>query len=448
MSILLKLNKKYHLRGSVSFIPYKDGKTVEFFKSNIRISKKLYLEQNLINFIKFLNGKSTVNELVAKLNLDEKKVLSLIDFMLIHCLIQDDLTALMIEKHQFNHVLNFLADYIPYEKLEIEFKKLQNSHVVIIGLGAVGSWVSIQLAKTGIENFTLIDSDIVEKSNLNRTFFDDDDIGIKKIIAMEEHLKSINKEIKCSIEDRFLTSSDNLDSIINKIVPNDVLVINCADVPNVDTTSSWVNDSCIKFNIPYIIAGGYNLHLTLLGPTIIPFETSCYSCIDYQLNHDDVIDDLMKSKKLVRPNRNIGNIVPMATITSTFVVNESIRTILKSTYLEPIMTNRRGNINFFNNKINFFNFHRDPTCEKCSTLDNSFIEDTDKFINEFYKQIKISKITNKKLCELNKDTLLSLLSLMNSHLVNFNKTKLNDINIDESCRDTLKYIFGVVYKNM
>ena len=50
------------------------------------------------------------------------------------------------------------------EKIE----KLQNSKVAIFGIGGVGSYVVEGLARAGIENFILIDKDIVSVTNINR----------------------------------------------------------------------------------------------------------------------------------------------------------------------------------------------------------------------------------------------------------------------------------------
>lgn len=443
MSILLELDTKYQLRGSVSFIPYKDGKTVEFFKSNIRISKKLYLEKHLINFISSLDGSSTVGELINRLNLNKQAIFALIDFLKKHCLIQSIQTSVFIEQHQFAHVLNFLADYIPYQELENYFNKIQNFHIVIIGLGAVGSWTTIQLAKTGLKKFTLIDDDTVEQSNLNRTFFTLQDIGEKKVDSMKKHLYKISTEIKCTTIESHISSQNALKNILGNVENNNLLVINCADMPNVDTTSSWVNKVCLELNIPYIIAGGYNLHLTLLGPTIIPYETACYKCIDFQLNYNDTIDEILKSKKLVRPNRNIGNIVPMATITSSFVVNETIRTILKSKFLKPVMLNKRGNINFFTNNITFQDFFRDATCKECATEENSIIIDKNIFIQEFNRQCKIITASHKSF--ITKIDLLNFFNLIDYKLSNFNKIDFSQLSISNSEINTLKYLLAKTF---
>ena len=47
-------------------------------------------------------------------------------------------------------------------------EKLSKKHIAIFGIGGVGGYVCEALARSGIGNFTLIDNDVVDVSNLNR----------------------------------------------------------------------------------------------------------------------------------------------------------------------------------------------------------------------------------------------------------------------------------------
>ena len=47
-------------------------------------------------------------------------------------------------------------------------EQLLQSHVMVVGLGGVGSWAAEALARTGIGKITLVDGDVVEPSNTNR----------------------------------------------------------------------------------------------------------------------------------------------------------------------------------------------------------------------------------------------------------------------------------------
>ena len=51
---------------------------------------------------------------------------------------------------------------------EAAMHSLRSAHVVVVGLGGVGSWCAEALARSGIGTLTVIDSDRVAESNMNR----------------------------------------------------------------------------------------------------------------------------------------------------------------------------------------------------------------------------------------------------------------------------------------
>lgn len=59
--------------------------------------------------------------------------------------------------------------------------------VLVIGVGGIGSWVALDLALSGgVKKLVVVDMDIVEESNLNRTPFRQKDIGEKKSSAIRK----------------------------------------------------------------------------------------------------------------------------------------------------------------------------------------------------------------------------------------------------------------------
>lgn len=80
--------------------------------------------------------------------------------------------------------------------------KLKDSTVGIAGAGGLGSNCAVALARTGIGTIIIADFDIVYETNLNRQYFFEDQIGMKKVDALKENIKRINSEI--NIIDHFL----------------------------------------------------------------------------------------------------------------------------------------------------------------------------------------------------------------------------------------------------
>ena len=72
------------------------------------------------------------------------------------------------------------------------FRALQEARVIVFGVGGVGGWCAESLLRTGVGHLTLVDFDVVDKTNLNRqvvaTF---DNVGKSKVIEMQKRLLSI-----------------------------------------------------------------------------------------------------------------------------------------------------------------------------------------------------------------------------------------------------------------
>lgn len=86
------------------------------------------------------------------------------------------------------------------------------AHVIVIGVGGVGSWAAEALARTSIGTITLIDLDVLVASNVNRQLPAlDSTFGQSKIVAMGERLRQINPRLTLNLIDDFLTPDNVAD---------------------------------------------------------------------------------------------------------------------------------------------------------------------------------------------------------------------------------------------
>jgi tRNA threonylcarbamoyladenosine dehydratase len=84
--------------------------------------------------------------------------------------------------------------------------KLQNAHVLVVGLGGVGSFAAEFIARSGIGTMTIVDGDVVDPSNRNRQLPAlATTHGQSKADLMAERLLSINPELKLQVIKEFLT---------------------------------------------------------------------------------------------------------------------------------------------------------------------------------------------------------------------------------------------------
>ena len=111
--------------------------------------------------------------------------------------------------------------------------KLQNSFVVVIGLGAVGSYAAETLVRAGVGRVRLVDFDVVGESNLNRQLYAlESTIGQKKTDVARARCLDINCGCDVEVMDCFFeeaTADDILGDVISMDFEGGGLVVDAID---------------------------------------------------------------------------------------------------------------------------------------------------------------------------------------------------------------------------
>lgn len=94
-------------------------------------------------------------------------------------------------------------------------EKLQHHTVGIAGCGGLGSNAAVALVRGGIGRLVLADFDRVELSNLNRQYFFLSDVEKLKTVALSDHLRAINPDIKLDSFTKRL-SSENVPEVFRE----------------------------------------------------------------------------------------------------------------------------------------------------------------------------------------------------------------------------------------
>jgi len=96
---------------------------------------------------------------------------------------------------------------------EENFKKIKDTKILLVGVGGVGSFAFEALIRSGFQNITIIDKDVVEESNINRQLVANlNTIGISKVEVALNKTKEINKNINIKAINVFL-SKDNINDL-------------------------------------------------------------------------------------------------------------------------------------------------------------------------------------------------------------------------------------------
>ena len=134
-------------------------------------------------------------------------------------------------------------------------QRIFNAHVVVVGIGGVGSWAVEALARSGVRRLTLIDLDHVSESNINRQIHAlEPTLGQAKAEAMRDRIALFHPDCVVDVIDDFVTP-DNWPALLLGAPGLDGLpsaVIDACDQVRAKTTlASWA----IAHSVPFITVG-------------------------------------------------------------------------------------------------------------------------------------------------------------------------------------------------
>ena len=135
------------------------------------------------------------------------------------------------------------------EKKNME--KIKKAHILVVGLGGVGSFAAESLCRMGIGNLTIADSDLVSESNRNRQIISlSSTTGKKKTEVLKDRLMDINPEVKIIAIDLFLID-EKITTLLDGAKFDYVI-----DAIDTLTPKTQLLEQCVKKNIKVVSSMG------------------------------------------------------------------------------------------------------------------------------------------------------------------------------------------------
>lgn len=151
-------------------------------------------------------------------------------------------------------------------------QRLLDAHVLIVGLGGLGSPAALYLAASGVGRLTLCDDDAVELSNLQRQIIHrTHSIGQAKVISAQAALHEINPDVKC-IALPVRVDQEKLHELVSQA---DV-VLDCSD--NFATRYA-INRACLAQRRPLVSGAAIQFDGQVAVFDLRKKEAPCYSCL-------------------------------------------------------------------------------------------------------------------------------------------------------------------------
>jgi tRNA threonylcarbamoyladenosine dehydratase len=127
--------------------------------------------------------------------------------------------------------------------------QIRQAHVVVVGIGGVGSWTAEALARSGVARLTLIDMDHIAESNVNRQIHAlTSTLGRAKALAMQERIADIHPGCRVDVVDDFV-GPDNWPALLPDRV--DAVIDACDDARAKLGMAVWA----LKTRTPFVCVG-------------------------------------------------------------------------------------------------------------------------------------------------------------------------------------------------
>ena len=221
-------------------------------------------------------------------------------------------------------------------------QRLLQSHVLIIGLGGLGSPVAMYLAAAGVGRLTLVDDDAVDLTNLQRQIaHHQEDIGRPKVASATDRLRALNPETHIP------PRQERLDAEALRTAAQDAdLLIDASD--NFATRFA-INQACVETGTPLVSGAAMGLEGQV---TVFPNQgdTPCYRCL-----YDDIPEAETRCSET-------GVLAPLVGIIGSIQATEAIK--LLSGFGENL-SGRLLTLDASTMEFRTIRLRRDPHCPVC-----------------------------------------------------------------------------------
>lgn len=235
--------------------------------------------------------------------------------------------------------------HILLEEIGIEGQqRLLDSHVLIIGVGGLGSPAALYLAASGIGRLTLCDNDTVDFSNLQRQIIHrTGTVGQPKVVSARAALHEINPEVACVA---LPIRAD--EARLSELVAQADIVLDCSD--NFATRYA-VNRACLVQRKPLVSGAAIQFHGQVAVFDCRRDDAPCYNCL---FPEDSEAEELRCA--------TTGVFAPLVGIIGTLQAAETLKLLIG---IDRGLSGKLLSVNALDMNILRSSLSKDPACRAC-----------------------------------------------------------------------------------
>jgi molybdopterin/thiamine biosynthesis adenylyltransferase len=257
------------------------------------------------------------------------------------------------QQERYSSNLAFFGTFADLTRSRDSFQvALRRAHVVLLGVGGLGSTLLLNLAGLGVGQVTALDCDRVELKNLARQFlYSEAEVGQPKLGRAVARARAFNSELRVRPVERWVTGPDD----VAPLLPGADLVLSAIDQPA--EVQEWVNDACVAAGVPFITGGmqvGRGMYYSVL-----PGRSSCLACW-----RGAEAPAAAPSGYPERVNRGIG---PVASLMGALIALEAVRYL--TGFAPPVSAGKLWLVDFATGRSDVgYAWPRLPGCVVCGPV--------------------------------------------------------------------------------
>lgn len=233
--------------------------------------------------------------------------------------------------------------------------RLERASALVVGCGALGGSIAMQLARSGFGRLVLVDRDVVELSNLPRqVLFEERHIGRPKSECARETLASIGGPTRVEAFAEHLDA----DNVVDLARGVDIVLDGTDNL----ATRYLINDYCVERNLPWVYGGVVGAS-GLVMP-VAPGFSACLRC---------VFPDPPPPGSLATCD-TAGVILPAVAAIASFQCAAALRWIATAPEARAQLEQRLLEIDVWSLEARSIRAARDPSCPCCGAREFTFLD--------------------------------------------------------------------------
>ena len=343
---------------------------VQFYFINTRRKISIEIDSRFCGVLASMDGTRCLSEILLENNLacDEEAdevIQYLLDSKVIKNVVAEGEKA---DDERYSRQINFLDDWVESLGGLLAQQRILDAECVVVGVGAVGASIAIQLVRAGVGKIVLVDCKKLSESSRERhSYFSEYMVGENKVDVLKSHLNSINESCKVeAINQRILPGTD-----LSRIVSDtSSVVINTADEPYIGHISIKLGRHLWGKGIPMYVAGGFDAHLMSTGDFFVPGESVCVDCCSgyftaalknwkpsYKVHESQV--------KRGRVVGGAGGVQPMSLFSASYAAMLILNYLAGGAAYKNVI-NKRGEVSQVGAEINWVDIRGSAECDVCA----------------------------------------------------------------------------------